>query len=382
MKMNPRLSTFTTLILLGGASVVAFFLPITQWDVLPYMRLVLLYEGVAPRESHALVYKEAARFPKYSGLASDTARHKLLATSLEDFDMELPYRSIRPGYITILRWVHLLGFSLVDSIRLVSAVSYFSLGLVVFLWLKRYVTALHSVAGAMFVMLSAPMFELGRSATPDALSAFMLLSAMLLMFETDHLTLGLGLLLSSLYIRTDNVIFGLALLGLLVLTQRLQWWKAAVLAGSGVVTVLMINRLAGNYGWAALIHATYPQTMQIPGEEVARVSPRAYLLALRHSIPVLYESHLYLSAFLGATAVALFPRHRMAKLVGTIALATLARYVLFPTWELRFYALFTLVCLLGFIAVIGEQIGSAGIMSLRHHPRDSNAEGDMNAPVP
>lgn len=83
------------LVLLYGA-IFAFVHPVSNWDTLAYMDLVLISEGQTAQSAHAAVY-QAIRGTERAGLATDTAWDEAMAASPELFTERLPFSTSKSG---------------------------------------------------------------------------------------------------------------------------------------------------------------------------------------------------------------------------------------------------------------------------------------------
>src|SRR5271157_4309654 len=133
----------------------------------------------------------------------------------------IPFYATRPIYIHLL---DLLG------LRAVSPLAYVALALLLLYWLR-------SPWWCMAVMLLPDVVALCRTITPDALSTFVVLAAMLLVsLKKDYW--AILLLIISLGMRSDNLFFLGAILVLLAYRRRVPWYVAGVLAVAALALVL------------------------------------------------------------------------------------------------------------------------------------------------
>jgi hypothetical protein len=97
-------------------------------------------------------------------------------------------------------------------------------------------------------MLTPPVWDLARWPMPDALSCMISLLALYLLLEKRSLAFGFIILLLSGYVRTDNMLLAVAVLGYLSIVRRtVEKTKAAVLAVLAIGSVWLINHFAGDY---------------------------------------------------------------------------------------------------------------------------------------
>ena len=126
------------------------------------------------------------------------------------------------------------------------------------------------------------LLGVAREITPDALSGFVVLAALLLL-KRGHLA-GLCVLLLSIGVRTDNLFFLVPLLVVYVLKRRLDWRAAGGFAAVAVAAVAAINHFAHNYGWTVLIRHSLAGGLIHPGAVSSPVSPHDYIGYLAHGV--------------------------------------------------------------------------------------------------
>ena len=149
---------------------------------------------------------------------------------------QLPFYTIRPAYIWLIRFV---------PMRAVSPAAYFLLGMVILAWTQ-------SALWSGLLMLIGPAILCARMTTPDELSALIVVSGFVLLVN-GHEMPGIAVLLASISVRTDNVIFVLGACLWMVLAGRLSKTKTTAVAIAGMFLVATVNHFAGNYGWGVLI---------------------------------------------------------------------------------------------------------------------------------
>ena len=247
------------LFLLGGVARHLYHKPIYDMDSIQYMGNALLMEERNPVVIHQRVYAEVRRFiPRTeredllgheAGAPEDQNKSRQeRAANPERYAEFLPLFAIRPLYNQTLWLVSKTGLGLVRSGLLISVASYFSLGILAFLWLGKYMSPWLTAAFSILLMISPPLMSLGRDTTADALATLVAFSSLYVIFEKQRLFPGMILLLASIYFRTDFVVLAGPVILACWLERRIELWKAGVLAFVAVASVLCINHFAGDYG--------------------------------------------------------------------------------------------------------------------------------------
>jgi hypothetical protein len=338
------------IVALAAASFHIYRTPIYAMDSIQYMGNALLMEDTDPVRIHERIYSELERsVPKTvfehlkgneAGVADDqNSSRRERAINPYRFAEFLPLFAIRPLYNQTLYLVSKTGIGLVRSGILISVGSYFSLGVLLFLWLRPYTTPLLNLAVCLLTMVSPPLAILGRETTSDALASLVAFVSLYLIFEKRMLAPGMVVLLSSIYFRTDFVVLTGPVILVCWLQRRILFWQAAVLSTVAVSSVLCINHFAGDYGIRMLYYRNFVGTPIAPAEMVVQFSARDYLSAFRSGITKIAESFFLPFLLLGATGLR---SRRMLPLLG-VSLAYIGlHFLILPNWEERWAAIFYL----------------------------------------
>ncbi len=292
-----------------------------------------------PVKIHAAAYDQALReLPEdeFNELAKRGEFRQDVTSDAFHFTEQLPFYSTRPAYIWALLLTHELGFTYIQATRLVSPVGCALLALTLFVWTRGYVGDVRAAILSGLLLVSEPILAAGRTASPDALSGFVLL-------------------LGSPFARTDNVVFVAVVLaycafspqhansgragdpGLAPERVRLPKYAAVVLLALAVAAVVAINHFSGNYGYAMLLRNTI-DAVPNPGELSVSLSRDDYL-SLWSEIPGnLIEGTFAVFVLLGL--VVLFSgraRERMRHAVIMVFIAVSVRLFLYPHIEDRYF---------------------------------------------
>ena len=241
-----------------------------------------------------------------------------------------PLYAIRPVYIWAIELLARTGLPIQKAINGVSAMSLVGIGLLLF-------GCTRAPLPCALIMASPAIVLLGRMGTPDALSALFILSSAWALSERKDL-LGLLLLMTSVWVRTDNVLLVLILLAWLGFEGRLRFLHAGVLAALALCSVLFINHYSGNYGWSILFHYSFIGGRS-PAEVPTHVTFRQYAVAFAKGAEQIGGQQMSLWILLGITAF--YRGARPAKfrwMLVPFAVAAATRFVLFPTIEDRYFA--------------------------------------------
>jgi hypothetical protein len=257
-----------------------------------------------------------------------------------------PLYAIRPLYLKMIEAVARRGVPIQRAINLVSVLSLFGIGLVLLGWTRRpFYCAL--------VLATPAISGLGRIGTPDALSSLLLLLSTWVLVR-GRVFPGVLLLLVSVWSRTDNILFVILILVWLAGTGKLSVSHAALLSLVGVASVLVINHFSGNYGWSVLLRYSFIGGRS-PAEIAAHVSLRDYIIVLGRGVEGIGGQETTLWTLLGLAAWRWLPKGLPSRQVLVpVALAAMARFLLFPTAEDRYFAWAYVIVGACFIEAIGN----------------------------
>jgi len=342
----PVRSSLVVYVLLLACVCVRFY-EAPQWDMdmIGYMGNALMTNRTPFEKAHQLVYAEILRLPENvripllglntsGGNASQNASRKARFEHAESFGEFLPFFAIRPLYNQLL-FLASRAFGLLRSAVLLSIVPYFLLGLLVFRWCSRYVQPGCAVLFSLLLMLMPPVAQMGRTPISDALSTLVATFSLYLLLETKRETIGLVLLLASIFFRTDNVALAAAVLAFLWFVRRLSSFQTFVLGAIAAGSVLFINKMAGDYGVAMLYYRNFIGTPITPAEMVLHLSRADYFRALRGSLGVIAQS--WLMPFLLLAVIGLYRRTIRFAFSGIALLYIGIHFLILPNWVERWF---------------------------------------------
>lgn len=332
------------------------------------MANALVMKGTSVQVIHQTVYQEAKNKipePIYKHLtgddssepASESNSFRERATNPYRFAEFLPCFAIRPVFNQLVYILHYyFGLGLVKATVLIPVISYFLMGIVIFVWTCRYVPVPWASLICTLTVLSPPVWELARSTTPDALSSLVVLSSMFLLFEKRRFLLGIILLMSSVYIRTDDallVIFTLAYLYAAGFGFRKP--ETVTLAALTILSVSLINHFSGDYGPKVLYYRSFVQAPIAVGEISPIFGLSEYLAALKKCISNAVHGA-YIPFFLiGAACMLRRPSRAVSGVTSVTLLYTITHLIIFPNPETRFFGSFFVAMGLSLAAIISVE---------------------------
>ncbi len=241
-----RSSIVTPALLLGllGISLLLARRPYYNWDMFPYVAIVIAQPGVPFDSTHREVYRAAKAELPIQDFQAISSRQPKLMEDPAAFQEILKYFTIKPGYTWLARGFYHLGAKPVMSTWLPSVISYFLVGVLVYFHARRHAPPMPS---ALFVMIIAPspqFLDLARYSSPDMLCALVSTAGIILLLRSLTIP-GLALLAVAVWIRPDSAIFLMLTVGLLWFMKQITWYQGTALV---LVTVASLWLLLGNSG--------------------------------------------------------------------------------------------------------------------------------------
>jgi hypothetical protein len=329
-------------LLLLAITLVAYFIPYYDWDLVAYVGSAIAFH----EHDSKLIQQEAyaalrAELPEddYADIAAGSDFRIDVARNPSHFRQQLRFYQIRPLYIWALEALRRIGVGYVPATRLISAAAFFLIGILVHGWLRCYVSEIQATICAILLLLAPVLFTSARTGSPDAVSALVVLLGVYFSIECDAPFVGSALLLLSLPLRTDNVLFVSIFFG--VETFRASEKRIRVTAGlaavASVAIVLMINHAERSYPWSVLMRNTATPIVN-PAEVSATFSISDYFGAVHDMVDEARENSMMVFPFIAAIALysSRTPK-RLKYLVTIVLLSWAAHVVVFPHIEDRYF---------------------------------------------
>lgn len=261
---NWSFCIYITLMLL--ISVYSFKKTEYNWDILPYMAVILQYDGNNNIEKiHQDVYtiaKQSLSEFAFSKLVDSTSAYrKSVFTNSAEFRQQLPFYVVKPLYTGLGYLFYKCGLSLPKATILPSVISFFLISLLVFSWIRKYHSQISGFAFSTLLMFSPFMLEAAKLATPDLVSAFLLLSGIYSYVEKNNLNLTTLFLLLAVFARLDNII-PVAFISIIIFyieTRKgnLMLWKFIVFTISVLISYFLVSWQAHRQGWGVFYYPDF-----------------------------------------------------------------------------------------------------------------------------
>jgi len=337
--------------------ILAFRKPYYNWDMLPYMAIIIKMDHSDINLIHKITYKSAKEnipSKEYGFLiASSNEYRRKMAESPTDFYQQLPFYIVKPLYTGLIYLFYKAGFSLPKSTVLPSIMAYLMIGLLLFYWLTKYLKLLFAFAGGLLLMFSIYMVSIARESTPDCLSALLMFSAVYFIIEKPSVKLMFLFFLLSIFTRIDNIITCFIILSFLAFSDK--WEKHIPIKQYFLMLFIMtacyfsITFATTTFGWNIFYYPTFVTSFDLAYKFHTTFPFREYLaLMYSKAITAMVLSHL--TTFLFLVLLILIPWPGQFRKFGfdqlfslLLVLIILVRFILFPDLSDRFYIAFYLI---------------------------------------
>lgn len=236
---RPPAITLLVVSLLLAASVFLSRRPYYNWDMFPYMAVVMNDGDVAFDSLHRSVYQTALSLMPPRDFDAISSRQPVLMRDAKAFEDVLPYYRVKPGYTWVARSLFYLGVNPLAATWLPSIVSYFALCLTLFFWSKTRAPALPAALFSIVIAASPLMTDLARFSSPDMMGTFVTLAGVaLVMSSRPHL--GMALLTLAVTIRPDAILLVFPITLTLAWARRLSVNESISWSLAGALIVAMV----------------------------------------------------------------------------------------------------------------------------------------------
>ncbi len=324
--------------------------------MLPYTDLILRMDHHNAQEAHYLTYdltKKNVPSKDFQQLtdSSNVYRFKMLSDPAA-FNEQLPFYVIKPLYTGLAYLFYKLGVSLPQATLIPSFVSYLLIGLLLFHWLRIYLSLPIAFVTSLLIMVSSPLIEVAKLSTPDCLSTFLLLASFYFIIENPSLWLAIVFMVLSVFARLDNIVTCLLILGIISLSRK--WYKEISIKNFSLMTILfvfsyfLIGLIAHQYGWSIFfynnfaehLHPMYGSTEHFSVKSYFRLMYEHVMSGINHSYFAIFMALLFLN-FNERVALKKLSFDKLFLLFTPVILFT--RFILYPDISDRFYIAFYLI---------------------------------------
>jgi hypothetical protein len=312
--------------------------PSYNWDIVAYVAAAYHQDGLSGKQLSSATYSELEREADADTFKELTVGDyvDVVFKDPDSLEQQLPFYTIKVAYIQLMRVLKTFGVSYTSSTYIISAMFTSASVLMIALFL------FHFRVPILWLPVAAAVAGYGTIAsysTPDAIACFFALLLIYFFIKGSKASYVISALLPL--VRTDLVILSILTMGFDFYRRRSIYPILSAAAASAMYVI--INRLAGNYGWLALFNFTfikitpYPKEMQISDDIGAYL--QAYVAGVRNFIS---SRHIMIYVLVLFIFVFRQGHKRQTPEINAIMVICLlyasAHFALFPVYEDRFFA--------------------------------------------
>jgi hypothetical protein len=334
-------------------SAYAVLQPEYTWDLLGYIGSSV--DSTDARTIHDVAFDAIRPFAAKKDIQIDNPYRADVAANPYHFAEQLPFYSIKPLYVALIKGEHRLGMPFPRAAVAISALSNLLLAFLLWRWLSAYVGGLPLATACTLIMLSPNILELSRWATPDCLATLVAALALYLILERRLYFWGCSFLVLDVWVRTDVLVLAGIVFLVLLLRGKLDFAQFASLSLLSLVIYFTINHFAGNYGWPALFYNSFQGGLTTPGETLIHFSRSAYLhQVVRGAYLWLISGSFALYLLLGGLAIWLERSSLYSDMIAAVLAARVVSYVLYPNGDQRYTAVLFVVIPVALVIAIRQ----------------------------
>jgi hypothetical protein len=275
--------------------------PYYNWDMVAYVAVALIDAGEPAETVHRKTYDiVAASLPpdNFAELTQQGTYRRAVAADAALFAAQLPFYSVKPVYPAVMSLLYRAGMNPVTASVAISAAGYAGICVLLYLWTARWLRPLVAVPLTALLFLCPYLTPIAQFSTPDALSVLVLLAGLFCIIELNRPLSGAAILVGSILVRPENVIYVGVVLAYLLLFRRVAPGGLLILGAAALTTYAAVVTSSHNYGWKTLFYFTFVDNMIDPASFRSPLGLRDYLR--------IYVQQLDNMVFLGPNGFALF----------------------------------------------------------------------------
>lgn len=250
-----------------------------NWDMIPYIGLAQHWSGKSIPDAHQETFrliKSKVTDNQFQALTSGGAYHEGVYKNPVFLQNQFPFYAVKPAYPIMLILLDNLGVDMVTASVGISVISYFLIALLLLYWLSRHVPITFAVISIAALVSTPVLSNLARFSTPDALSVFVVLLALLHIIELRRPLIGWLLMLFAVTVRPDNVIL-LTLFALWSLYYNpVSRRFVLIILPLAILMYFTQKYFSGNYSWPVFFYHAFVEQMLDPSAQDVTLPLRQY----------------------------------------------------------------------------------------------------------
>lgn len=368
LKSQWKFSFLITLILMFLLSIWNFKNRMYDWDMPGYIGcFYTILEPDKPKEIHARIYREIKQeapekeYLDIIGVDLYDETRQWFTKNTQSFTEQLPYFQIKVGYNMTLLTLYKIGFTGPMSVTILSIISYFISGILIFFVLKiifprnPWLSLLLTVG----ICLLNPMTHMAQISTPDMfIFQFMMLFMIAFLKKWNQWIMFLIQFLIVI-VRPDYITFSLTFYATQFIFEYISSKKInyLILLQSAFLIVIYASILHYyNYpGWKALFYDTFIYRRPFISKQPADFTMAEYFIFLLSKL--LYFKKVTVSSVAMLIGIFCFTKDKFTRLFAICFVVNIyIKFVLFPqSAAIRFFFPFIALLLMTFFYSVSKR---------------------------
>lgn len=339
-----------------------------DWDMPGYIGSAIINDySHSPDSIREITYtsiKKEAPADHYKDLVGvsplDTPR-QYFANNTQSFLEQLPYFQIKIGYVWAVKALYFLGFTLPMSVVMLSLISYFISGLLIFyinkiIFPENYLLAF---LVTLAIMLLPPMTYMSRVSTPDMFITQFVLLLLIGMFKRWSSWLMFVVLFLITFIRPDYLPLTLSYLGVIglytLVKERRIDFKLVLQAIILFAMYISIIKYYNYPGWKSLFYDSFIYRRPIISLEKDQFTWKSYFDVLYFK--AIYFKKVTVSVILLIAGIFYLSKSLWVRIISLLFLGNLyIKFVFFPqSAALRFFFVYILALIIMFLYSLSKK---------------------------
>lgn len=333
-----------------------------------YTACALENESMSHKQLHDAAYdlaKDELGEGRFRNMIDSTKyyRHSIYR-SAENFYSQLPFYRIKPLYVCILKTANSFGVSPILFSTYVNLLAYLSISIVLLYYLIRFIGFYKGWLISFCTMLLPIVLDTIKNNTPDMLSSFFILVAVMLLMSDSEFRRNIAFILFCLavFVRPESIIFVTAFCGIAFFYKLPEYSNKylVVLFSTSALCYLFVSFYYHAYPWTLLYKHSFLGYIPDLNNADTSLTINGYIHGLRF-IPntVFYSDFFLILLFLVLPFLLYAKAYWKTKLfvaAQVLLVSVIIRVILFPDLSIRFYTgVFLISVVLFFRILLGNQ---------------------------
>ena len=335
--------------------------PLYNWDIVPYMAIVKNVDENNFEKVSISVYNELENKltnDDYDKLTKSSKYRKDMFNNHYALEEQISFYRLKVIYNITSYICNRIGFDLSNATVVPNYISYFLIGILFFYFLSTFVNSTISLIVTIGIMATEQVIQLARLSTPDALSTLVILFTVYCIYNKKSVLLIYTLLLLSVMIRPDNILF-VPLMSIYFYFTRSGKFRQIIIFSSLIIIIYVSSELVFPHpGWETLFYHAFVERVTYPVSNPQSISLEMYVNVISQMNFKLYSFGVILIALIiqSAKQIVLKSWSNGDLLFYLLFAWVILKRIIFPINDERFYISIVLIFIIFMIKNLNDII--------------------------